>query len=424
MAALWDPNNVFKVSGNATGADIQCRGARRDGDRCGWQKRSGDPDARNALALVASMATRPPPNVTTADLRSLAKYCLCRDWHANQQDRIVREWQHVLKQAVDRYNATRKAAELEASQPTPSFHPVLAPQFASSQTLTNGSRSVGATQDDRAEYIQQIQKLEGLLSALKMDKTKFAKDLAETQDKVSVLEVKNKNLEQQCRSLEEEEALKISERSTLLKEHSKLKEEASNMPFFKSEITRLRKDNDSLRGEVRTIKLDNESLTKRCEQLEDEKLHNDTTQQGVEELRKRLSRSKTSREEMRRVNQQRDAEIQELRQRLREKDAESAGSQRQREAEILQAREQLVGAELEKERLVTENSELRQRLQGVLASLKEAEERAQSVQPGAGPVVVWEPHGRNRNDRSSWIRRLEKWLKELGSASTRKVSRI
>ena len=104
MTAYWDPERLLGIRGRPLFASgIQCHGETRGaGSRCGWTKGGRDaekPDVKNAETFLHSMAMKSPSEVTAEDRQYLAKLCLCRDHHQDQDqiDRLANKWAMVIE---------------------------------------------------------------------------------------------------------------------------------------------------------------------------------------------------------------------------------------------------------------------------------------------------------------------------------------
>ncbi|GAB1314735.1 hypothetical protein MFIFM68171_04945 [Madurella fahalii] len=107
----WDPGNLLQVTEFEDTRDIQCIGIAktRNDARCGWRQ----PASISSVirAKLAQMAAKLPSQVTDDDLESLAKLCLCSDWHRGQWARVAGNWKRVVARAVRHYE--RSSTQME-----------------------------------------------------------------------------------------------------------------------------------------------------------------------------------------------------------------------------------------------------------------------------------------------------------------------
>ncbi|KAK4032120.1 hypothetical protein C8A01DRAFT_51019 [Parachaetomium inaequale] len=96
----WDPANLLQITDSNTALEVQClgRAKSRHNARCRWTL-SGS-DAAAIMAKVRKLATIPPTKVTQQELESLAKLCLCRDYHFSQWYAVAQRWKPALARAV------------------------------------------------------------------------------------------------------------------------------------------------------------------------------------------------------------------------------------------------------------------------------------------------------------------------------------
>ncbi|KAJ2900485.1 hypothetical protein MKZ38_002439 [Zalerion maritima] len=99
----WDPGNLLQITGYGKPGEIQCVGRAKKSFRvrCRWTKDGGDPDVVEINRILASMAAKPPSDITTTEVRRLAGLCLCTDFHISQQEETVQIWQRVVRHAAD-----------------------------------------------------------------------------------------------------------------------------------------------------------------------------------------------------------------------------------------------------------------------------------------------------------------------------------
>lgn len=159
---------------------IQCHGkTNRDGSRCGWTKGGRDdekPDVRNAENFLRSMAMKTPSDVTAEDQQYLAKLCLCRDHHQNQQqiDRVANDWAIVIEQASSAYSSatvvTASPVPVETSQFGTGWQSAdwaLSAQVGSSVVHDSVSRSTIGVQQQHPDAQEQHDTLRNKVRELK-----------------------------------------------------------------------------------------------------------------------------------------------------------------------------------------------------------------------------------------------------------------
>lgn len=117
-ATYWNPGLLLDITSPSGGEWVQCVGyAKTRGTRCGWTHR--DSSATAILSQLAQLAARPPTQVTSEDLETLAKLCLCSDWHYSQWVTVSQRWDTIVakakqqhEQAVALQAATQKTERL------------------------------------------------------------------------------------------------------------------------------------------------------------------------------------------------------------------------------------------------------------------------------------------------------------------------
>jgi hypothetical protein len=108
----WDPENLLQITGYGKFGEIQCVGCAvtHYNARCRLTKTNQNPEVVEIYNLLASMAGKPPTEVTTENLRRLAMLCLCKEYHSHQKDDTVTRWKSVVKRAAKQYsNNTKKS---------------------------------------------------------------------------------------------------------------------------------------------------------------------------------------------------------------------------------------------------------------------------------------------------------------------------
>ncbi|KAK4038498.1 reticulocyte-binding protein 2 a [Parachaetomium inaequale] len=228
MAAIWDPERLLDIRGSAMfHGGIQCHGANGGyGPRCRWTKGRRDderPDVREADALLQTMATQPPSNVTAQSLQRLAELCLCRDhhWNDRQRDTVAGAWAELIRQAVSRYASTPAPVPVHVPVPVPvPTTPLVAtPQFNQAQwqstnwhtTLASQVGSVADSSSSQSTNGAQHQHADapaGLTwSRRSPSRERTESELTATLARLSALQIQNEDLrkqEQRLKALDSE----------------------------------------------------------------------------------------------------------------------------------------------------------------------------------------------------------------------------
>ncbi|TPX16215.1 uncharacterized protein E0L32_004210 [Thyridium curvatum] len=136
----WDPGHALDIANYQHAYEVQCVGwAHTRGARCGWRIR--DPDASKICAVMSRMAGRPPGQTTSSDLQTLAKLCLCKDWHYDQWGGIARSWEARVRSESASYEArvakARAAAAAAAQAAAPAVAAVV--PFGAAQPANSAS---------------------------------------------------------------------------------------------------------------------------------------------------------------------------------------------------------------------------------------------------------------------------------------------
>ncbi|KAK3295395.1 uncharacterized protein B0H64DRAFT_395168 [Chaetomium fimeti] len=287
MTAQWNPEKLLSIRGRPMYCDggIQCHGANHGtGPRCRWTK-GGRPeeksDVTNAEIILRKMATNPPSSVTSEQLRSLAKLCLCRDHHMTQMqvERVVRGWDVIVQLAVAAYTPPRAApvpatpAPIKA--PTPTLTPFASAQFdttqwqtmnwqttlagpaagfgvanistQSSQSTTNGAQHQHAdapsgftTRNSAAARTpeQELAAVQEQLAALRLENT----ELREKERRLETLTAEYSTARQRR---EEERASTQTELSTLQGENNRLRQEQQRLEKLDAEYSAFRESTEA-----------------------------------------------------------------------------------------------------------------------------------------------------------------------------------
>ncbi|KAK5655096.1 hypothetical protein OQA88_5995 [Cercophora sp. LCS_1] len=100
----WDPGNLLQITDPDNPVEIRCvgRAQSRFDARCRWTL--DEPDRLAIRSRLGAMAASPPSKVASKDLESLAKLCLCHQYHYDQWKSVSRRWTPVVGLAAQHCN--------------------------------------------------------------------------------------------------------------------------------------------------------------------------------------------------------------------------------------------------------------------------------------------------------------------------------
>lgn len=185
---VWDPYRVLDVDPNDSNST--CVGlAKTTGYRCRWHFDSEQFNASqrdNAVNRLESMSERHPSEVTQAELYSLARNTLCRDFHQYQADAKSTEWKAKIEDYLRRHIESQTVAG-----PTTQLHN----GFDGAKKLPNGiakdrdasEQEVKATRETLEQMTAKINESQTLCSELmqvnkKLDKQREDDRAANSRD--------------------------------------------------------------------------------------------------------------------------------------------------------------------------------------------------------------------------------------------------
>jgi chromosome segregation ATPase len=104
---LWDPYRILNITARDSNM-MHCVGHvdRHDGARCRWRIPSNN--FAEVCSILDKMAVTPPDEVTDKILSRLARLSLCEDYHQNQKNRILDEWDEKVDAATKVYKRLEK----------------------------------------------------------------------------------------------------------------------------------------------------------------------------------------------------------------------------------------------------------------------------------------------------------------------------
>jgi myosin heavy subunit len=423
MTAHWNPEGLLDFRGTPRfgSGGIQCHGRNGGyGPRCRWTKGGRDdeePDVRTAKALIQSMATQSPSQVTLGNLQELARLCLCRDHHMTQDQiaRLAKKWKTV----VDEQTASASVAS-SATLINPSPAPVEAHQFKTGWQGTNWQaalssqvRSVGDGSGSQSQYPNGQAGIAGKDYASREHERE---ELAALQTKLSALQIENKGLREKEHRLgalvlqhstserqTKEESAAIQTKLTALQiENKDLREKERRLGALvlehstserqtKEELRTAKEDlvtaNNTLRATKEALRTAKEDLKTAKEDLRV------TKEDLVASTKEQLSRAVAENQKLKGEKDRRLQALQDQHDALKKNEGSLESLIRQKDAKLREAKE--------------ENSRLQ-------SDLELAEARAISQQTDFKATAS--SNGVPEKKSRSWFRRLQGGFKKLGSS--------
>lgn len=429
MTAYWNPDQLLQITGRARPGGIQCSGLNGGiGPRCGWQKWSDNTDNIKIRALLPTMARKPLSKVTLEDLVELAALCLCRDNHAYQKHTLASEWENIVKQA---------AAQAASSPPRPrtpevkTERPFVFGAFGyptPPSTQPSAQSSFFTFEEPNREITGLREKLTGTesdLSATQQKLTETESELSATRQKLDtfVLEKKMADAAEQTMRTSAKERLKSvqNQLSKSTAEREKLREEKDRQTqALQKEMATARAQHNALME-----KKDLELKTAQGRLASSQQLDGQKDSQ-LQALQDQLTRAHAAYDTLKRGKEH---ELGVAEGRYESYRQETGRLVRQREAELEQAREKLAGSDSERERLSAENIELKQQLHALQVALETADASVSHLQ---GQLLVAQKPKADRevalpqkqDGSPNWTHRLQVWLRRLAPSHAQKRARM
>ena len=222
----WDPGNLLQITESDDGSEIQCvgRARSRHDARCRWTL--GESDATAILCKVKELAVSPPSKVTQEDLESLAKLCLCREYHYPQWFEVAQRWRPVVAKAVEHHERLSKEHGPAATNPR-------------KDTLEDTVRML--------EIFMLKWKVEDLQKELSSVRT----DLSTSEERRRVVEEELEHAKLKESKLAQEHVdLVIPLQKSGEAEHARLVESLNELDATRSELAKAKTQGSSLRREV------------------------------------------------------------------------------------------------------------------------------------------------------------------------------
>ena len=176
---LWDPYQVLDIYPNSRNSS--CVGlAKTTGRRCRWSFHSeqySDSQIATAVRQLDSMAAVHPSDVTTAELHSLARNTLCREFHQGQVYDVEREWRATIDAFV-RENGETLALAGEVRQLAID---IMREREVAETDVREARQALEASQSRCSDLVEKNDRLEGEHAASSRDVALLRRQLAELQ---------------------------------------------------------------------------------------------------------------------------------------------------------------------------------------------------------------------------------------------------
>lgn len=198
---LWDPYQVLDIYPNSRNSS--CVGlAKTTGRRCRWSfysEQYSDSQLATAVRQLDSMAAVHPSDVTPAQLHSLARNTLCRDFHQGQAYDVERDWRATIDAFV-RENGEMLALAGEVRQLAID---IVREREAAEADVRKARQALEASQSRCSDLVEKNDRLEGEHAASARDFALLKRQLVELQTDAKSLSGK---VEQQKRLTDERHA--------------------------------------------------------------------------------------------------------------------------------------------------------------------------------------------------------------------------
>ena len=255
---LWDPYRVLDVYPNGGRGISACVGvASSTGYRCRWSFNSEQFSASQratAVRQLDSMSAVHPSKITPAELHSLARNTLCRDFHQGQVYAVEKAWRAKIEQFVREHGEMLDLIDLVRQLRSD----MTRDREASEKGIKEARQALQASQTCRFELVEKHHKLEQDLAASSRGLKLLRRELTELQANARPREELSAKVEQLERQMGEIAGLKAEVRGRdralderLNKSEQEVKDVRQQLAASSREITALQEQMEVLKQESR-----------------------------------------------------------------------------------------------------------------------------------------------------------------------------
>lgn len=222
-----------------------------------------------AQSLLADLAARPPSEVTTDRLVTIAGLCLCDEYHLNQQHEVAKRWADVVRGAVDHYSKAKGGSSFKTDMLSTQVTSLKLELWLAKDTKTKLENALATAQTEATNLNHKYQELQAdavkletanveLLERLKADKIE-----AELQATTLKQQINQTREEIKDGKVHLEEVLTSNEKAEI--ENQRLQ---SEVDLRDEKLEQLCVDNDLLRSNKEKSSSEQASLTGQVRRLE------------------------------------------------------------------------------------------------------------------------------------------------------------